>query len=172
MSLLEFSQIAGIVGVIAVIGSLIYVGLQLRQNTIALHAQSRQSILEASVTELHKALDRPDLMLAITKQEALSPEENADLSNWYTATLRARMFAWLQFQDRIIDADQWNEECLVIQIVLSSRRGRIWWQTFGSRLFTAKFAQLVDDLLRDQPISDDTYQLLLSWSGNGGEAAA
>jgi hypothetical protein len=124
------------------------------------------------VTVPYKALDRPDLILSITKQESLSPQENEALSNWYTAIVRVRMFAWLQFNDGIIDTDQWAEECLVIQIVLSSRRGRRWWQTLGRRLFTTEFVQIVDDLLRDQPFSDEVYKLLVSWSNDDAEAVA
>ena len=163
MSLLQFSQLAEIVGVIAVIGSLVYVGMQLKQNTTALHAQSRQSVLTASQDELFKVVDRPDLTLAIAEGRKLTPLESVALNNWYTAGMRARMYAWLQYQDRIIDQDQWNEERLVIQVVYSTGRGRCWWQKVGRQMFTAPFVDMVDDALRDLPVSDRLYKSMVSW---------
>jgi hypothetical protein len=163
MSLLQVSQFAEIVGVIAVIGSLVYVGLQLKQNTTALHAQSRQSVLTASQEELFKGVEIPELIVSITKKGELTANEAAALNNWYTAVMRARMFAWLQYKDRIIDQDQWLEERLVIQIVLSSQRGRHWWSVAGRRYFTSSFIKVVDEALSDQPQSDELYKLMVSW---------
>jgi hypothetical protein len=167
MSLLQFSQLAEIVGVIAVIASLLYVGAQLKQNTTALHAQTRQAMLAASQVELLKVMDDPDLFVALTQKAELTPQQNWCLNVWYVAIMRARMFAWLQFQNRIIDSDQWDEERLVIQIVLSSRRGRKWWQAVGRLVFTAPFVEIVNEALRDQPVSDEFYELQTSWSERG-----
>ena len=171
MSLLQFSQLAEIVGVIAVIGSLIYVGFQLKQNTTALHGQSRQSVLVASQAELFKAIDIPEVGLAITKKTELTREETMILNNWYTAVMRARMFAWLQYRDRIIDKEQWDEELLVVQLVFSSLRGRRWWERVGSQMFTSAYVQLVNDALSGQIVSDDLYEMQASWSGPGSPTA-
>ena len=162
MALEQFAYLAEIFGVVAVIASLIYVGLQLKQNTTALHAQSRQSVLEASQNELFKVVDHPEITIAITNKSELAPKEGVALNNWYAAVMRARMFAWLQYRDRIIDQDQWEEERLIIQAVLSSRRGRAWWNRLGRRLFTVSFVELVDDSLRNQPVSDELYESMLS----------
>jgi hypothetical protein len=163
MSLLQLSQLADIVGVILVVGSLIYVGIQLKQNTAAQHAQSRHALLEASQTELFWAGEN-DMLGMITKKSELTREEQSSLNVWFTATLRARMFAWLQFRNRIIDSDQWEEERLVIQIVFSSRRGREWWTAVGRLMFTGSFVELVDEALSDQPVSDEFYELQIGWS--------
>jgi hypothetical protein len=52
MTLEELAYLAQIVGVILVIASLMYVARQLRQNTAAILAQSRQSVLAAAQAEL------------------------------------------------------------------------------------------------------------------------
>jgi hypothetical protein len=164
MSLLQLSQLAEIAGVIAVIGSLVYVGRQLKQNTTALHAQSRQSVLSASQEELFKIVDRPDLTLAIGKGAVQTEEQSVALNNWFSAVMRARMFSWLQYQDQIIDSGQWDEEVLVIQVVYSTSLGRLWWQQVGKLLFTPAFVSVVDQSLRDQPVSDEVYKSMISWS--------
>jgi len=80
MSLLQLTQLADIVGVIAVIGSLVYVGVQLRQNTTALHAQSRQSVLTASQAELLGGVSVTGATLLATKETGLTREENMILN--------------------------------------------------------------------------------------------
>lgn len=52
MALEQLAYLAQIVGTILVVASLVYVAKQLRQNTDAIHAQSRQAILNAPQREI------------------------------------------------------------------------------------------------------------------------
>jgi len=60
MSLEQIAYLAQIIGVILVITSLVYVAQQLRQNTAAILAQSRQAMLDASacMASVSKRRDR------------------------------------------------------------------------------------------------------------------
>ncbi len=70
MTLEEYAFLAEIVGVVLVIASLIYVAMQLRQNTDAIRAQSRQSLLTASQAELYSETENPEIVVSIIKSGA------------------------------------------------------------------------------------------------------
>ena len=74
MSLEYFANLAEVVGVILVIASLIYVAKQLRQNTNAIRAQSRQSVLAASQAELFVTIDYAQLRAPTSQPLERRPE--------------------------------------------------------------------------------------------------
>jgi len=79
MTLEQLAYLAEIVGVILVVASLAYVARQLRQNTDAILAQSRQSILAASHSELSMTIANPQMTVQLTLDSPLTPEENVRL---------------------------------------------------------------------------------------------
>ena len=82
MNLDQIANLAEIIGVTLVIASLIYVAKQLRQNTNAIHAQTRQAVLVAAQSELFAVMENPDLVISIVKMDSLTPEEHVRLNSW------------------------------------------------------------------------------------------
>jgi hypothetical protein len=120
--------------------------MQVRQNTRALHTQSRQAALSCSQVELLAAVEHPDIHLAMLRGvNGLSPEENIKVYFWLTAVMRSREFAWLQFRDGIIDEVQLRQDSLVIQAVFGGGVSRLWWESGGRQVFPAEFVAFVDD---------------------------
>ena len=153
------------VGAILIAVTLIYLSVQVRQNTRALNTQSRQAALTCSQVELLAAVDHPDIHLAMLRGVGgLSPEENVKLYFWLTLCMRSREFAWLQFRDGTIDEAQWRQESLVIEAVFGRGLNRFWWESGGRQVFPAEFVAFVDDLLRDSPGIDPSR--LASWSNH------
>jgi hypothetical protein len=56
-----------------------------------------------ATSEIFEVLENPNIVLNILKEGELSPEERIELSTYFTASLRAREFAWLQWRHRVID---------------------------------------------------------------------
>lgn len=171
MTLMDTAQLLGslgdFVGAILIAVTLIYLAVQVRQNTRALRTQSRQTALACSQVELLAAVEHPDIHLAILRGvNGLSPEENIKVYFWLTIVMRSRVFAWLQFKDGLIDEVQWRQESLVIQAVMGRGVNRLWWESVGRPLFPAEFVAFVDVLLRDAP--DIDASMLASWSNQGG----
>ena len=168
MTLMDTAQLLGnlgdFIGAIAIVITLIYLVLQLRQNTHALHAQSRQGILAASQAEVLTMIENPDLIRILLKTDPLSPEEAIKYSFWLSAIFRTREFAWLQYRDGVIDEPQWGTERLVLQRVLRRPLNRAWWVSVGRQLFVDEFVAFVDDLIRDLPASDYAPEWLVSWA--------
>src|SRR4030095_16332749 len=169
MTFMDAAQLLGsmgdFVGAILIAVTLIYLSVQVRQNTRALQTQSRQAALSCSQVELVAAVDHPDIHLAMLRGvNGLSSEENVKVYFWLTLVMRSREFAWLQFRDGIIDEVQWRQESLVIQAVLGRGVSRLWWESGGRQVFPAEFVAFVDDLLRDAPGIDPSA--LASWSNS------
>ena len=164
MNLDQIANLAEIIGVTLVIASLIYVAKQLRQNTNAVHAQTRQAVLVAAQSELFAVMENPDLVISIVKMDSLTPEEHVRLSSWLFAAFRAREFAWLQYKNGVIDETQWKTEVGVIQFIFDSQRTRDWWAKIGRVPYGTDFVEFVDSVIRGQPATETTWQTITRWS--------
>jgi hypothetical protein len=176
MSFMDTAQLLGnlgeFIGAIVIVATLIYLTLQVRQNTNALHAQTRQSLLSAGQTELFAMIENPDILLVMLKKEPLTAQEHIRLGFWLAGSMRSREFAWLQYQKGVIDEVQWHTEALAIQNLLLAPAGRGWWESIGRKIFSAEFARFVDDLVRDQPTTNELAEFWTSWTNRQTTAAA
>jgi hypothetical protein len=168
MALDQIAAFAEIIASIAVVASLIYVAVQLRQNTDAIHAQSREAIKTGSLSELFKVMDQPDLMLLITDKETLTPLEQSRLNAYFFASMRAREFSWLQYRNGVIDRSQWQTELLVTQFFLDSKKLRVWWDKVGRAGFSDEYGEFIDALLAKAPATDTGFGLESRWFDGDG----
>ncbi len=168
MSFMDIAQLLGnlgeFIGAIVIVATLIYLAMQVKQNTNALHAQSRQSVVAGAQTELFAIMDNPDMVINITKEGPLTPQEQVQLQGYLTAAMRLREFSWLQYQNGVIDENLWGTEQNVILVILQSNRTRAWWELLGRSLFGPDFVGFVDELIRDQPTSNELWQATSSWA--------
>lgn len=164
MNMEQLANVSEVIGVLLVIASLIYVAKQLRQTTEALHAQSRQSVLNSSQAELFALMNDSVLARSFADGHDLSPDENIRLHLYLSALVRAREFSWLQFRNGQIDETQWATELVVMQNVLGTKRTRRWWDKMGRHTFGAEFASFVNASIQDQPATDEYWKTMQKWS--------
>ena len=166
MSLEQYALLGEIVASLAVFASLIYLAIQMRQNTEAIHAQSRQAIKEGVLTEITLIMSEPDLYLSLTEKEELLPIEQGKLNAYFIASLRAREFSWLQYQNGVIDESQWETENLVSQVFVDSKRFREWWSKVGEPTFSKSFVIYIEGLIKKGPATDTYWSSSLRWASN------
>ncbi len=171
MNLSLLANLAEIIGVALVVASLIYVAKQLRQNTDAVHAQTRQAVLASAQTELLALSENPGLVISIIKAKPLTPEEHISLNAWLFAVFRAREFAWLQYRNGVIDETQWETEVGVIRFFFDSQRTRDWWARLGRNPYGADFVDFVDAVIQEQPATETIWRLVASWTSLDSVAA-
>ena len=152
------------VGLIAIVVSLVFLVLETRQNTNALAAESRQSVLTGAQTELALIAENPNLVVSATKEGPLTAEEQVALGAWLAAAMRAREFSWLQYRDGTIGEEQWNTEVLVIRWTLDSKRSREWWMNVGRKTVNPTFADFVDNDIRNHPGTGDSWDAETNWA--------
>jgi hypothetical protein len=152
------------IGLSAIVVSVVFLALETRQNTNAVYAESRQSILTAAQSELFQIVENPELVVSVTKEDLLTEEEQVALSAWLTAAMRAREFSWLQHRDGTIDEAQWNTEVLVIRWILDSDRTRNWWVNVGRKNVNPSFADFVDGNMQSHPGTGDSWRAETNWA--------
>ena len=122
MTLEDWAYVAQIIGVILVIASLAYVGLQVRQNTVAQVAASRQAVLAADLELLSWAKDHPEDALGLGD----SVEEVRKVA-FIVAYVRIREFMWYQYQNGILDRRTWESYLAPTTAVFETDLARRLW---------------------------------------------
>jgi hypothetical protein len=152
------------IGLAAIVASLIFLAVETRQNTAALYAESRQSVLAASHSELFMIVDNPDLMLNVASGESLNAEQQVKLGAWLAASMRSREFSWLQYRDGIIDEAQWQAEVLIIRFILDADRTREWWQTVGQYNSHPEFVEFIQQEVFVEPATGESWKIEVNWA--------
>lgn len=163
MKLEKLTSLIEALSSIAVVITLIVLIVEIRQNTEALNAQSRQSVLASAQNQLLLVVDHPDIFTSMSKPGLLTAEENAKLDAWLTASMRGREFAWLQYRNGLIDEKQWKTELVVTRFIMSAPRIRLWWTRLGRNKASIEFAAFVDGLIKNAPTSDE-WEKSTNWS--------
>jgi len=158
----KLADISEIVSSIAIVVTLIYLTVEVQQNTNALLAQSRETVLATAQQALGYQIDNPEIALSIIKREPLTPEEMIRLNAWYVGIMRTREYIWAQYQSGIIDEPQWQTELAVLQVLLQPVRTRNWWNKLGRPVFGPEFVAFVDQQVADVPTSDELWKQFIN----------
>lgn len=161
------ADLTEIVSSVAILVTLVYLTIEINQNTSAMNAQTRQAVLDAAQFELQMTVERPQILRNITGSHSLTEEEQIQIDSLLTLTLRAREFSWLQFQDGTIDELQWNTEYAVLKSLLDSDRSRLWWNNLGRYVFGGEFVEFVDQTLEENPATNRILQSSSTWLNSG-----
>ena len=154
--------VSEIVGALAVVITLAYLAVQIRQNNDLLRSESRQALVSNDVTSLRAGMELAYVFSKFVSGSALSAEEQFKLSLMFALDLRNREFEYFQYKNGLLDEETWLAYRHVILINHSSELGKKWWDEVGRGIVDPKFAQLIDDLLEGgEP--DVTYKKMATW---------
>jgi len=157
--------ISEIIGALAVVITLAYVAVQIRQNNDLLRSESRQVLVSNDVTSLKAGMELADVFAKFISERELSAEEQLRMSFMFALDLRNREFEYFQYKNGLLDEETWLAYRHVILINHSTELGRKWWDKVGRGIVDPKFAKLIDDLLLDAE-PDLTYKQMASWASN------
>ena len=149
----QIAYAAQIVGVVAVVATLIYLAIQVRQGTALLRSESRQAQLSNDQNGVYKFVEHPDLGRIFSQTEAPSFEEKTRLIFWMIGQMRAREFEWLQYKSGAMDKEAWETYRGVIFFVLGTERSRNLW-VLCNPYFNAEFVKMVSTMIEDVPATD------------------
>jgi hypothetical protein len=146
-------KIAEIVAAFAIVGSLVFVGIQMQQNTSALR---NSAALEnaASWQNIGLALStNTELLEAWISFARIDPSPTTDearMFNISSTMLKSVEFNYLQWLDGNLSDDLWFavREGLVSQFEVQSFY-EIMWSTGGQRTFTPQFQSLFDEVMAE-----------------------
>ena len=163
MTSAKFNEWLTLIANVAVVGGIVFLAIEIRQNNELLRSESRQALVSNDVTSLTANLENVDVFAKLTSQEELSAEDQLRLSFMYTLDLRNREFEYFQYVNGLLDEETWLAYRHVIVVNHSSDLGRSWWDEVGRGLVDPEFADLVDELLLNAS-PDDTYERMATWA--------
>jgi len=126
------SGIAEIVGAVVVVVSLIYVGVQVRQNTSATRYQATQNLI-AGMSDAHFLISSDGELAAIMRRggynrSSLTDDEQLRYNMWLFSLFNQYDFAFHQFRAGELDENIWGKlEYEVPQWISSLPGVREWW---------------------------------------------
>lgn len=116
------SAISDFLAAIAVVASLWFVASQLRQNTKAIVASSRQGLLDADLRLISGFIDHALDPHLISDNDQLTPENERRITWMVVKALRVREFAWHQYRSGILDEQSWQSYMEPVPGIFSSER--------------------------------------------------
>ena len=161
----KLADLSEIVSSIAIVATLIYLTIEIRQNTNALQSQTHEAVLSSAQAELNTLIANPSIAASLASAGPLATEsEHVQLDAWLASALRSREFAWLQFRDGAIDEAQWETEVAVLLGIFDSSMSLLWWGRLGRDAVGPDFAAFIDQILELNPPTDELWPTALSWS--------
>ena len=147
--LAELANVAEIVASVVIVVSLVYVGMELSQNTKAVHAASYQALI-ANLTEVDLAVvTNPHLDRIITTGEMtpteLSKEEWSTFSRYSLARTGQMELAYLSYRDGALSQLQWSGVDPFIAAVLCLPGYQRFWEENRASVFSPSFVDYVED---------------------------
>lgn len=150
----KWSSIAEIVSSVAIVATLIYLTIQTEQNSDAIIASSRNTVLESDLQLLGGVLAYPDIDVAFEKPK-LTRDEMGRLANWLIGMARSREHQWFQFRDGLLDEQLWEAYLTGLTLNISYPRTRAWWNLVAYDYFDDDFVNVVNRRLAEVPILED-----------------
>jgi len=152
MSLAEWSNLAQVIGSIGVVVSLIFVGLQVRQNTGALQRNEHNSTMEQWTVirmAIAKNRDIAELMTdGLHGEKVLDPADQLRLEQMLQEYAWASFHIWDRTQRGVFPPGTFELTAgALLNIVLRTTRGNAWWQGAKRIGFVPAFAADVDAVL-------------------------
>lgn len=108
---------------LGVLAGIVFLGFEIRQNSEALLASSRQDLLEADLGVLKNLMDHPSIVDP-ARSESLSPDDARRREVYYISLLRVREFAWQQYQNGLLDESTFSSYMEPLKGIFNSDVGR------------------------------------------------
>lgn len=118
------STIIDLVSVIGVIATLGYLAVQIRENTRATLAASRQGVIDSEVGLLSDYIDHAIDPHFITDEMVLSPEDERRFTWIVIKALRIREFQWHQYTAGSLDEASWQSYMAPVPGIFASERAK------------------------------------------------
>ena len=154
----KWSAVAEIASSIAILVTLVYLAIQTAQNTAAVQASTRQSMLAEDRALLELQIAYPDTaLLQVAEPGSLSDEQIVRIASWLTIFVRNKENQYLQFRNGVIDEGTWRAYSSVSAEVLSYEITRRWWESRSAvGEFDPSFTQYVNELLATRDVKSYT----------------
>ncbi len=151
MSIMELGALGEFFGAIAVVVTLAYLAIQIRQNTVVQKLGAAQQILGNSVTiNTLMALDEPmnELIVALSDGRDLTPTQLAKFNSLSLAVAANHWQVHLQYSSGFLDREIFDAYERRTVRLMKSKYFRDWWTNDRDR-FSTGFQKYIEGLIQD-----------------------
>ncbi|MGQ0533574.1 MAG: hypothetical protein ACT4OF_12925 [Caulobacteraceae bacterium] len=154
MSLEQWSYLGEIIGAIAVVASLIFVGVQLRQNTKAVRAQTSQAHAVGYQQIIAGISDNGEFAriwrIGLSDYENLNPDERARFLAFTSMLFRFYESSQVQMLRGMLDAEHWHTIEQQVADLVTQPGIQAWWN-LRSHWHSARFREWIEGLPKRAP---------------------
>ena len=150
------SSIAEIVGAAGVIISLIYVAFQVKQNTRASKAATRQALADGAqrlASDVVEGDDIAKIMMDAMSGNEIQPHETFRLQSRCYRDLRFWDNAYYQYTEGLLTEEEWDGFRENLKLVMQFPTYREYWANLQV-MFSAAFRDELNSVLEDEPPLD------------------
>ena len=157
MTIQDLGSIGEFVAAIATLITLLYLAIQIRQNTRSVRSSTYQAVLDSS-NRMNQLLGEPDLQRIYRlgrKDPKQLNEEDLIRFQWLLGQLlNLYEGLFLQHQQGAIDDDFFLNRFATFHHIICQPGPRAQWEASGRRYYSLSFVRRVDELLAAPPRSD------------------
>ncbi len=168
MPLDQLANIAEISAAALVIVSLIYVGLQVRQNTVTIKSQAVGSANQQAKTELLWFGNKefaPLFQKSINAPETLTKDDIHQLNVWNLMVLNGRSNDYQLYKMGTLTEERWKVNEPAVKYVLSGEWHRNWLKVGGRHFLEDEFIDWVESVLDGSDFETSAYYESLNLKG-------
>lgn len=151
MTMADIATWSQIISSIAVLITLIFLTVQVKQNTKAILTNTRQTIVTTDMQGIEHGINIPAIEHSMHKPE-LDADEKVQLEWWLIGLCRTREYQWFQYRNGLLDRKTWQANISALGRNLSFARTRGWWKLVSHDYFDHGFADEVDRYLEKIPV--------------------
>jgi hypothetical protein len=162
LTLQDVGNLGELIGAIAVVISLAYLAIQIRQNTKSVRASTYQAVLDSSRSDTELLLAHPHLerIYRLGRQDPtkLTGEERPVFRMLLGQLLLNYEIMFLQHQQGVIDEDFWRGRQEGLRALLSQPGVRHWWAGASPllrRYYASGFTELLESLMDEVTVQDE-----------------
>ena len=138
MTIQELGSLGELVGALLLFVSLVYVGLQIRQNTKSQQAQIRQSFSDLVISWSRYLLDHPELIELIRRGEhdgfeSMDDLESQKLGMHFQAAMWGFSALHRHYRDGMVDDETWSEVDDLVAHYARSKAVQEYWNQSNAR---------------------------------------
>ena len=158
MSLSDLANIGQVIGAIAVVISLIYVALQIRQNTNAVRSATAQTVHEHFAKWYHLVAADDELAQIVANglrdYGSLSEQQRVRFIAAFMAFLSYSQNAFLKWREGLLESPLWLGWELVFMNLVCAPGGKAFWKD-RAYMFGEEFRRYIeDDVMKKEPHPD------------------
>lgn len=147
MELQEIAIWSDIIQAVAVVATLLFVGAQVRHNTLIARMNAAQVSAQLLAANLGRVIDNPDLADLLTRSReeyhTLSPGERLRVSNFVASSFRYIEILHTHRRYNIFEEELWQATMARLRVMIANPLIREWWAENKSH-YAASFCKIME----------------------------